>query len=126
VFNLDCSIKDDIDEALEHAEAHLRVVGDTHTHSDATQRLHAVEHWLMMRIMFGQLRACASAASFIQARDISSLARTSKKSARAASAILPRPRPSCSRAAAASSSDRARPAVLSIFLVGASNAGRLR
>jgi hypothetical protein len=34
-------------------------------------------NWLMMRLMFGQSRACASAASFIRARDISSLSRTS-------------------------------------------------
>ncbi len=33
----------------------------------------------MMRLMFGQSRACASTASFIQARDISSLGRTSTK-----------------------------------------------
>ena len=61
----------------------------TRTISDATQRLMRL-NWLMMRLMFGQSRACASAESFIQARDISSLGRTSTKSARAASAILPR------------------------------------
>jgi hypothetical protein len=33
----------------------------------------------MMRLMFGQSRACASDASFIQARDISSLGRTSDR-----------------------------------------------
>jgi hypothetical protein len=56
------------------------------TISDATQRLMRL-NWLMMRLMFGQSRACASAASFIQARDISSLGRTSTKSAHATSAI---------------------------------------
>jgi hypothetical protein len=44
-------------------------------------------NWLKMRLAFGQSRACASAAYFIQARDISSHGRTSTKSARAASAI---------------------------------------
>jgi hypothetical protein len=44
-------------------------------------------NWLMMRLMFGQSRACASAASFIQAREISSLGRTSTNLAHAASAI---------------------------------------
>ena len=50
----------------------------TRTISDATQRLMRL-NWLMIRLMFGQSRACASATSFIQARDISSLGRTSTK-----------------------------------------------
>jgi hypothetical protein len=96
-----------LDEALEHAEAHLRVVGDAHylrRHPAAD----AVEHWLMMRLMFGQSRACASAASFIQARDISSFGRTSTKvSARRQRHSAARPRPSGSRAECGFS-DRAR------------------
>jgi hypothetical protein len=105
-----------LDEALEHAEAHLWVVG-RHPAADA------VEDWLMMRLMFGQWRVCASAASFIQAREISSLGRTSTKSVRAATAILPTGWSSSSVRLFGSSSS---PQYLSIFLVGASYAGRLR
>ncbi len=78
-------------------------------------------NWLMMRLMFGQSRACASAATFIQARDISSLGRTSVANAisRATSTGW---KSSSVRLFGSSSS----PQYLSIFLVGASYAERLR
>jgi hypothetical protein len=71
--------------------------------------------------MFGQSRACGSAASFNQARDISSLGRTSTKVG-----ALPRDldRVVVEQRAALRSSSFA--AVLEHFLVDASNAGRLR
>jgi hypothetical protein len=80
----------------------------------------------MMRLMFRQSRACASAASFIQARDISSLARTSTKVGARRQCHLPRDldRVVVEQRAALRSSSFA--AVLEHFLVDASNAGRLR
>ena len=72
-----------------------------------------------MRLMFGQSRACASAVSFIQARDISSLGRTSTKvGARRQRHSAARPRPSGSRSVRLFGSS-SPPQYLSIILVGA-------
>jgi hypothetical protein len=62
------------------ASSVTRIIADAHA-ADAVQLVD------VMRLMFGHSYACASAASFMQARDISSLGRTSTKSARAANAI---------------------------------------
>jgi hypothetical protein len=80
----------------------------------------------MMRLMFGQSRTRASAASFIQARDISSLGRTSPKSARAATAICRTTSTGWSSSSVRLFGSSSTPQYLSILLVGASYAGRLR
>ena len=77
-------------------------------------------NWLMMRLMFGQSRACASAASFNQARerDISSLG--TKVGPHGLDWVVVEQR------AAVRVDLVAAVQYLSILLVGASHAGRLR